>query len=308
VRHHPELANTIVFDKRGVDRGFRGLFRLARRLRGERYDMVLSLHKSYRTALLLRCAGIPQRYGFKEASAHWLYTRTSQRTDLSHEVLRNMAILRNLGHEPQELSPRLHIELSGDAVRRSEQLLGAQEGRSLVGIAPGSVWATKRWTPEGFAHVARTLQLEGHQVVLLGGSEDSALGAEIEQLSGIPLTNLIGKTSLLESAAVISRLQLLITNDSAPLHIGAARGIPITAIFCATVPEFGFGPWQVPHEVLGVDGLPCRPCGRHGGQQCPTGTNACQLGLGAEAVLAAARRLLMRRESQAAISSSGSGR
>ena len=132
-----------------------------------------------------------------------------------------------------------------------------------------------------------------------GQVTDLQVSNQVEGVSGVPIVNLVGKTDLVLSAAVISQLSLLITNDSAPLHLASATGTPVVAVFCATVPEFGFGPWQVIHETIGVSGLACRPCGRHGGQHCPTGTHACQVGLSSRAVIEAAQRVLERASEEA---------
>src|SRR5690606_23842291 len=105
---------------------------------------------------------------------------------------------------------------------RAEELLRSLEGKPLIGIAPGSVWATKRWTKEGFAAVARELSRQGYGVVLIGGPEDAESAKEIEESASEPLLNLVGKTSVAESAALVSRLGLLVTNDSAPLHFASA--------------------------------------------------------------------------------------
>jgi len=292
---HAELKKVIVFDKRASRKGFRGLLKMAADLRREQYAAVFSLHKSARSALLYWLAGIPQRYGFREAALPWLYSDTARRSDLPHDVLRNLAILRNLGREPESFTGELSIVLSDEARASAAELLGrVSDSQRLVAIAPGSVWATKRWHVEGFIEVVRILLAQNFTVVLLGGPEDQALGEQIQQAhSGTDeIVNLIGRTSLPVSAAVIARAALLLSNDSAPLHLGSAVKTPVVAIFCATVPEFGFGPWRVEHAVVGVSGLSCRPCGRHGGNTCPTGTLACQRQLAPQSVVDSILRIL----------------
>lgn len=289
IRYHPSVDATLVYDKRGKDRGIPGLLRLARLLREENFAAAFSLHKSYRTAVLLLLSGIKNRYGFKEAALSFLYTKTVPRSDLWHDALRNLAIIRAVGKDPLAVDPKLSLEVPEEARRTAEELLPA--GSCAVGMAPGSVWPTKRWMPEGFADVARALSADGCRIVLLGGKDDEAVAAEIERLAPGCL-NLAGRTTLLEAVAVIKRLDLLITNDSAPLHFASASGIPVVALFCATVPEFGFGPWQTKAKVLEVAALSCRPCGRHGGRTCPLGTSDCRLKLSSGEVINAAKELL----------------
>ena len=290
--YHPAVNRVIVFEKRGAHSGVKGFREMTRRLRNEQFACVFSLHKSIRTALLLRMSAIPIRYAFQEASLSWLYTKTVRRSHLAHESLRNLVILEASGASLDSLDSRLSLGLSPDSIENADRLVGPFLPQ-LIGIAPGSVWATKRWTPSGFAAVGDELQEMGFRLVLLGGPKDKEAGAAVEALLASAPLNLIGKTDLLTSAAIIGRLRMLITNDSAPLHIASALGTPVVAPFCATIPEFGFGPWKVTGETVGVMGLSCRPCGRHGGNDCPTGTHACQLKLRSDTVMDAVQRVLL---------------
>lgn len=296
VRHHPQLNAVLVFDKRGARSGIRGLREMAAELRSRKYDIVFSLHKSWRTGALVWLSGIPVRYGFRRAKLRFLYTRSAVREDLHHEVLRNLAVLRGAGFEPAELPKQMHIEIPQETRAAMSARLADFSNRGYAAIAPGSVWATKRWTPEGFAGVAAGLINQGRGVVIIGAAADDAGADKLIQALDPSMRgsviNLVGKATLLESAAVIAGAELLVSNDSAPLHIASATGTPVVAVFCATVPGFGFGPWEVPHECVGVDSLSCRPCAPHGGQSCPLGTYACQHELSAAAVLGAARRVL----------------
>lgn len=283
----------VVFDKRGEHSGWRGLQVMAARLRTSSFDVAFSLHKSWRTAYLLWRSGIPTRYGFREASAGFLYSRTARRRDLAHDVLRNLSILRNVDLDPSKLDQTIAIRWSGEVEANVGKMLSGIT-RPVIGIAPGSVWETKRWTAEGFISVAKALRERGFGVVVLGGTADGDVAGRIAGEAGA--VNLAGRLQLIESAAVIAKLRLLVTNDSAPLHLASAGRTPTVAIFCATVPEQGFGPWQSVSECVGIDELSCRPCRRHGGRSCPTGTNACRTGISAGMVLQAIERVLARSE------------
>ena len=294
VSFNPDVCRVLTYDKRGTQRGLLGFLRMVRMLRGEGFTAVFSLHKSLRTAALLWLSRIPQRFGFREAIGWWLYTSVASRCGLGHEVLRNLALLRNIGFEPDALSQDMRIEVSPAAEEQAAQILMPLAGRDLVGIAPGSVWPTKRWTIDGFIEVAEEFIRRGFAVILIGGVEDRAEAQQISVRLNGPVVNCVGKTSLDVSAALVRRLRLLVSNDSAPLHLASAAGIPTVAVFCATVPEFGYGPWNTVNETVGVSDLDCRPCGRHGGRICPTGTHACQRDLRTGAVIAAADRVLQR--------------
>lgn len=287
-----DLEGVITFDKRGRERGWSGLWVKARELKAMKFDAVFGVHKSWRTSVLLWLSGIPQRYGFKEAHGSFFYTKTTARFDLPHEALRNQAILRTVGLEPTRANTSLSVAWSKDQAEEAERILARLATAKLVGIAPGSAWATKRWSVEGFVAVAEFLVGQGYKVVILGTAQDEALARVIKKGLGEDVLDLTGQTKLSVSAAIISRLSLLICNDSLPLHLASALKIPVVALFCATVPEFGFGPWQTESRVLGVRSLSCRPCGRHGGNKCPTGTEACISGISADAVCRAAIEIL----------------
>lgn len=294
LRHHPELKEVLSFDKRRSRRGLYGLWRMARKLRKRQFDMVFSLHKSIRTSALLWLARIPIRYGFAEAKGRFLYTKTAPRKDQAHDVLRNLAILRNVDREPETLPQRMVVTTTAEEQRFAARLLGSRTNRGRIGIAPGSAWATKRWTVNGFTEVLNHFLKRDYDVVIIGGKEDLDIARELQHRAVRPIHNLVGQLDLVQSHAVIETLDLLVTNDSAPLHLASAALTPTVAIFCATIPEFGFGPWQSVSEVVGVENLPCRPCGRHGGKYCPTGTHACQVDLSSAVVVEAAERVLER--------------
>lgn len=277
---HPHLRETLVFEKRGSDRGISGLLRAARRLRERHYARAICSHRSWRSALLLRLARIPIRIGFDNAAGSRLFTdRVAYREEL-HEIERNLALVGIEGWRRPRLYP------SPDARAKAAEL--APPGR-FIALAPGSIWATKRWTEAGFREVARTLVREGTPTVLLGGPEDGELCERIANASGA--VSLAGKTDLLGSLAVLERAAAVVTNDSAPLHLGVAADIPVVALFCSTSPSFGFAPRGENDIVVEVGGLDCRPCGIHGHNRCPERHFRCAEEIAAEHVLEAVRRV-----------------
>lgn len=285
---HPDVDAVLVDDKRGRDRGPVGLLRTARRLRREGFDVVVSPHRSLRTALVLAAAGIPRRVGFRESRGAFLYHERVPRDRRRHDVERNLALLAPFGGVPD--APALHLPVAPAAAERAAALLPTGHG-PLVGVAPGSVWATKRWTPAGFAAVIAGLAADGARCVLLGGPSDMALAEDIRERAGGRATVLAGRTDVSTLVAVIDRLAVLVANDSAPMHIGCARGVPVVAVFCATTPALGYGPYGSRATVVQAD-LACRPCGRHGGHRCPRGTEDCMRLIEPQRVLTAVRTAL----------------
>jgi heptosyltransferase-2 len=285
---HPAVDDLIVDDKRGANRGVAGMIRQARRLRAEAFDVVVSPHRSLRTALVLAAARIPRRVGFDASRGFWLFHERVHRPTERHDVERNLALLEAFGgwSEP----PRLHVPVRPEAARAAEGLLA---GRSapIVGVAPGSVWATKRWTEGGFADLVCALHDDGMEIVLLGAADDQARAHRIAAAAGVPVTDLTGRTDLATFVAVVDRLGVLVANDSAPMHVAVARGVPVVAVFCATTPALGFGPYGQRAVVVEAD-LACRPCARHGGPTCPRGTDDCRHLVEAATLRVAVHRML----------------
>lgn len=294
VAGHPDVDDVLVDDKRGADRGLAGLWRTARRLRRERFDVVVSPHRSLRTALVLAAAGIPRRIGFASSRGAAFFHERVPRDRSHHDVDRNLALVAPFG-APVAPTPALHVPVAAEAAERAAALLPDGDG-PLIGVAPGSVWATKRWTAEGFAAVVSTLAAEGARVVLLGAPSDREIVDDVARRAGDVATVLAGRTDLATMVAVVDRLALLVANDSAPMHVACARDVPVVAVFCATTPALGYGPVGAHATVVEAD-LACRPCGLHGGRACPRGTEDCMRLVTPAQVLAAARTLLAGRRS-----------
>lgn len=288
---HPDVDAVLKDDKRGRDRGLGGLWRVARALRAGGFDVAVSPHRSLRSALLLALAGIPRRIGFASAHGARLYHVRVPRDRRLHDVERNLSLVEPFGGPAGP--PRLYLPVRTTAVARAADLLPAGGG-PVVGIAPGSVWATKRWTAAGFGHVARALADAGARVVVLGTGAERPLCEAVARASDGRATVLAGALDLPTLVAVIDRCALLVCNDSAPMHIACARGVPVVAVFCATTPALGYGPWGAGNVVVEAD-LACRPCAPHGGRACPRGTEDCSRLVPAHVVAGAARDLLGRR-------------
>lgn len=285
--NHPDIADVIVYDKSGSDRGVGGFVRMARRLRERRYAAAYLAQGSMRSAALALAAGIGLRSGFETSAGRRLYTRRVPYIENEHHASR---LLRLSGAEPDRsrLRPTL---FPGDQERAAIDALLRDAGALMepfVALAPGSVWATKRWP--FYAELAE--EIEG-RIAVVGGASDRALAAQIVKSVGPRAFDATGKLSLLASAELIGRARALVTNDSAPLHLASAMNTPTVAIFGPTVPEFGFGPLASRSAVLGHDSLPCRPCDRHGPQRCPLGHWRCMREITPRHVAMAVQELLL---------------
>jgi heptosyltransferase-2 len=282
VETHPAVRRVIPYDKRGRDRGLAKLLALARTLRAEHYEAAYLPHRSLRTAALAWLAGIPSRVGFDDGW-HLLYTEVRPRPRQAHEVDRLLALA---DVAPAGARPSLCLTADDRAVA-ADFLRDHAIAEPFVALAPGSIWGTKRWPYYG--ELARRLA-EQEGVVMVGGPEDAGLAAEIaagvKRASGRVASG-CGRLTLRQSAEVIRRAAVLVTNDSAPLHVAQAVGTPTVAIFGSTVPAFGFGPRGPRDRVVELDDLACRPCSRHGPPTCPLGHHLCMKSLTPEEVLRA---------------------
>ena len=289
---HPAVRQVIVYDKRGAHAGLFGFTTMTSRLKAAAYDTAYLAQGSLRSALLVFAARIPERIGFATSSGSWLYTtKVAYRDDL-HHAARLLLLSRPNGREPtdEEMRP----SLAPGAAERSvvDELLrsrGVEPGERLIALAPGSVWATKRWPY--YEQLARAIADAG-RIVVVGSADDRALAAEI--VSAVPgAVDTTGALPLLASADLIGRCAVLVTNDSAPLHLASAMGTPTVAIFGPTVPEFGFGPLAQAKAVLGHESLACRPCHRHGPRRCPLTHFRCMRELSAELVAERTRTIIL---------------
>ncbi len=280
---HPAVRSVLRYDKRGGDRGLPGLARMAVRLRKAGYTRVYLAHRSLRSAALALWSGAPERIGFAESPAAWSYTERRARIG-AHETER-LASLAGPGPTPPTslgLTPT-EREAAGQWLARESIPPG------FVALAPGSVWATKRWPY--YAELAADLP---GPIVVLGGPEDAAAAQAIVARAPERIRPAAGALPLRVSAAVLARARVLVTNDSLPLHLAGAVGTPVVAIFGPTVPDFGFGPRGVHDEVAEHAGLDCRPCSAHGPMVCPLAHHRCMRDLTVSAVLQAVRAVIAR--------------
>jgi heptosyltransferase-2 len=295
LEHHPAVDRVVVDAKRSTGQGIVGLLRTARRLRQERFTLAVAPHKSLRTALLLALAGIPRRVGFRQSPGWFLYHRTAARDPWRHEVERILCLLRAFGVEP-DACQRVPLVAYGEQARIHAQALlreaGVTDADTVFVICPGSVWPTKRWTVEGYAALVRRLEKDYGRVLICGGPDDLSVAHAVHAQAQKQGVNLAGRADLQTFMALADRARLVISNDSAPMHIAVARGVPVVAIFCATTPSLGYSPYS-PHAVIvEKTGLFCRPCSRHGGRSCPRGTEDCMRLVSVDDVLTGVDRLL----------------
>jgi lipopolysaccharide heptosyltransferase II len=294
---HKLINHAIPYDKRKQIDGSDGVLGLAKRLRKNKYDLALIPHRSFRSGFISRLAGISKRVGFKGVAGSLWYTSKVPRDLDEYEGARNLALLDPFlsGESPDwDVRPRLDLADSVAHENVSEWMTAAKipQGKRVIVLAPGSVWATKRW-PEAHwsALLSNFVRDDSVVTILVGGPEDRDLCERVCGSSGNNAYNAAGELSVLGSAALIDRADLLITGDTAPLHLAQAVRTPTLAIFGPTVAEFGFAPTGENDRIVGLD-LACRPCAIHGGRECPLGHHDCMKKLSSDQIWMTAREML----------------
>ena len=286
--NHPAISKIIQYDKRGGDRGLKGLLQLRNKLNAQNYDLVIVPHRSLRSALLAWLLRPKISIGFDRSAGRWLFKKIIRYDSSIHEIERNLSLLGPLKLPTvANVLPRLYP--SNQDMHIIDSILieyGLNQYKNILALAPSTIWNTKRWPADRFAAVCKQIVSENIAIVLIGGKEDDGLCKEIMRIAQAKnVFTVAGKLSLLQSAELIRRCKVLISNDSAPMHIAVAIGTPVVAIFGATIPQYGFAP-RGPHDVVvETNGLKCRPCSIHGGNICPIKTFECMLSITPEVVV-----------------------
>ena len=292
--HHPCLDGLLVLDKRGADGGLAGLLRARRWIRARRPDAALLPRRSWRSLLLARLAGVPRRVGFAGRGVSWLLTDTVPFRADRHQVDRNLDLLEPLGAAPGPAPPLEVVCPEPDRARVAAWLgeRGLDHAGAFAALAPGSAWTTKRWPVERFAALGARLSAR-LPVVVVGGADERPLAEAI--VAAGPAGRVFDATGTCTPAMscdLLRRAAVLVGNDSGALHLAQAAGAPVVAIYGPTAPSLGYGPRGERHRAVGLDGLECRPCGRHGARRCPLGHWRCMLDLETERVERAALEVL----------------
>jgi heptosyltransferase-2 len=249
--------------------------------------MVISPHRSLKSALIALFSRAPIRISYVTSAGSFLFTKTVSDNPSLHEIDRILALLQPVGWNTEWVRPCIYPD---DTDRKTIDEF-FDNSKKAVALAPGSVWATKRWPSNYFGQLAIALEKEGNSVFLIGGESDRTLCKEIEEEAQEKIINVAGRLDLLQSAALLQRCSVLVTNDSAPMHLASATATPVVAIYGPTVKSFGFYPYHTKHKIIERD-LSCRPCSKHGSQRCPIKTHECMVQIKPQEVLEAVKILL----------------
>lgn len=285
-----EINNFYAFDKRKSNKGLKGIRKLANILSENDYEFVICLHKSLRSTILSKLIKANFKIGFYNSTLSFLYDTKVKYLSNEHEVFKNQNIINEIVkkyfsfHKQIELNIKSILSnnsnlikptftFSADVHEKVNLILNENniKEKEYIVIAPGSVWATKKWTY--YKELTKQLISSGQKVFVIGGKEDFEEGKNIEEFSGA--INLAGKLNLIESMYLLSQAKLLVSNDSSPTHFAGLVGCRTICIFGPTHPNFGFYPLGTNDIIIQNNELKCRPCNIHGPKTCPLKHHKC---------------------------------
>lgn len=277
------------------------------KLKAQNWDLIIAPHESVRTALWVRGLQAKTKIGFKKWWNYGIFDLRVTKPALYPDALRQLSLLTPIdSHLADLFAEEDFARLQSPATQESPlwfKKLNIPEWASMkvmerkpearkIFLAPGSVWATKRWTEVGYGNLAEILSKRGYRVELVGSAAEKEICDRIA--AKVPrVVNRAGQTSLAELVDLLSTGEALVCNDSGAMHAAAASGLPTVAIFGPTTLDLGFQPWNE-NAVVVQRTLKCRPCGKHGSQKCPIGTHECMEKIAPSEVVSALDQLLNR--------------
>jgi lipopolysaccharide heptosyltransferase II len=266
---HPFVHQVLIWNKK-KDK-LKNLFGLLKIIRRNKYDKVITLQRFASTGILTGFSGAKERIGFDKNPFSFLFTKKIGHHFEKgiHEVQRNNRLIEDFTDDTFN-KPKLYPTIE------NEQEIFAYTQTPFVCVMPASVWFTKQYPEAKWLDLIDRFPKE-YSIYLLGGNSDVALCESIKEKSiNKKVEVLAGKLNFLSSAALMKSAKMNYSNDSAPLHFASATNAPITAIFCSTIPEFGFYPISQKSFIVQTDvKLDCKPCSLHGLKACPLGHFKC---------------------------------
>ena len=274
LKDHPFLHNVRVWDKKNGKN--KNLLRIIKEVRAEQYTHLINLQRFASSGLISFFSRAKYKAGFDKNPLSFCFTKKVKHTisepystNPIHETDRNHLLIKDLTDENKML-PRLYPS------QKDFEIIKPYQSKPYICIAPSSVWYTKQFPIDKWIELINELPND-HTIYLLGAPNDETIANEIiKHTTHNNVISLCGKLSFLQSAALMKAAVMNYANDSAPLHFASSVNAPITAVYCSTVPAFGFGPLSEKQKIVEIrERLSCRPCGLHGHNACPEGHFKC---------------------------------
>lgn len=272
LKEHPHLNQVFIWKKQ--QNKYTNLFRVLKLIRRKEYDAVINIQRFFASGFITTFSKAKQKIGFrKNPWSPFFDEKIGHRLRGQHETSRNLSLVSSLTDD-KWVRPKLYPR------KQDYASVSKYQEQPYLCFAPTSVWQTKEWPSVKWVELILA-QENNWMIYLLGGPDDRAACQEIMEMAERKnVYNLAGKLNLLESAALMEKASMNYVNDSAPMHMASAMNAPTNAIFCSTIPSFGFGPLGKNSKVIETnEKLSCRPCGLHGKKSCPLDHFNCAYGI-----------------------------
>ena len=272
LKDHPYLNEVIVWDK--TKSKLQHLWQILRKIRRVHYDTVINVQRFAATGILTAFSNAKMKIGFDKNPLSFLFTKSvkhiiSTADQPLHEIDRNQSLIASFTDKLPS-KPRLYPSAA------DELKVEKYKGEPYIVVAPASVWFTKQYPVEKWIEFINLVP-DNLKIYILGAPGDKELGETIfKGTTNKNVYNLCGELSFLQSVALQKDAKMNFVNDSAPMHFASSVNAPVTAIYCSTLPSFGFGPLSDQSNIVEIkETLSCRPCGLHGHRACPEGHFKC---------------------------------
>ncbi|MBS1626359.1 MAG: glycosyltransferase family 9 protein [Bacteroidetes bacterium] len=281
--NHPVLHKVLSWNKK--QNKYKHLLQLLKQIRNTKYDKVINVQRYAATGFITAFSNAKETIGFDKNPFSFLFTKkikhvVSDGSHSLHEIERNHTLIQSFT-DNVAAKPKLYPSVEDEAA------VSIYKNKLYVCVAPASVWFTKQFPKEKWIEFINQIP-NWFTIYLLGAPNDNDLCKQIITSSTHSnIINLSGKLTYLQSAALMQTAVMNFVNDSAPMHFASSVNAPVTAVYCSTIPAFGFGPLSTKSFIIETtENLLCRPCGLHGYKSCPQGHFKCALSIKTEQLLA----------------------
>ncbi|MGG9972732.1 glycosyltransferase family 9 protein [Ferruginibacter sp. SUN002] len=283
LNNNPHINEVLIWVKK--ENKIKNLFSIIKKIRKTKYDKVINLQRFFATGLITALSGATETIGFDKNPLSFFFSKKikhiiSTSVPYKHEVERNNDLIKDFT-DVSINKPKLYpSEKDFEKTRQYTDHL-------YISITPSSVWFTKQYPIEKWIEFINAVP-QNYRIYLLGGPDNKKECEAIrEQCLNKNVITLAGELNFLQSAALMKSAIMNYVNDSAPLHFASGMNAPVTAVFCSTLPAFGFTPLSDRSFVIETkETLACRPCGLHGKKECPLKHFKCGFGIETNQLLA----------------------
>jgi len=237
-------------------------------------------------------SGVKETFGFSNSSLFHVYKNLTEYISNHHEVQRDLDLI---GYDYSETGWKIlpEIRIPEKVDRAVEDFIECNNiNTDFAAIAPGSIWNTKKYPIEYYELIIKYLIDRGLKVVIIGSEQEEDIGESLKLKFCGNLISSAGRLTITESIALLKHSKILISNDSAPTHLGVCADIPVLTLYCSTVSDFGFYPYNNKSRWLSYEELDCKPCGIHGYDKCPLKHFKCGYMLEVRIVISAIKEIL----------------